>query len=285
MLSLKEYNLRLNRLKNTRKMTRTMKMVSANKLRRAQEAQKHADVFTRHFQRVSDQIISLVDKRAHPYLIHHQAIKRVMVLVLTSDRGLCGAFNNALCRRVQLWMGERPQPAEGIALSFWGKRGVSFFQNRVEVKQVYPTTGHRPDFAEASRMGADMQAAFLSREADEVYLAYNSFESVLRQVPKIQRLLPMDHDLSVKTQNDWLCEPVPGEILTLALPRLVDLRIFNAMLSSAAGEHAARMTAMENATRNADEVIDQNTLMRNRARQSAITRELIEIVAGAESLK
>ncbi len=288
MLTYKEYNLKLARLRNTRKLTQTMKMVSANKFHKAQSAQQQADRYDEEYRKVLGRLLRATDATGHPLLQGHREVRSIWVLVCTSDRGLCGGFNNTLCRHLIHWLEtEAPRSSEPPRLSFWGRRGAAFFQDRFPVFKAFPTTGPRPMFFDARRIGQDLQAAFLGGAADEVYVAFNEFISPLRQTPTVKRLLPMDPPMAGgKTAGvDSFFEPSAAEMLWPMLSRFVNLRVQAALLNTAAGEHAARMRAMDNATRNADQVIEETQLLRNRARQSTITRELIEIVAGAEALK
>jgi F-type H+-transporting ATPase subunit gamma len=288
MLTYKEYNLKLARLRNTRKLTQTMKMVSANKFRKAQAAQQQADRYGEEYRKILGRLLGKADVAEHPLLRVRPEIRSTWVVVCTSDRGLCGGFNNGLCRFLLNWLEtEIPRRTEPPRLSFWGRRGVVYFQDRFPGSKVYPESGPRPMFADALQIGHDLQSAFLEGVADDVYVAYNEFETPLRQVPTVKRLLPMDPvgPNGGTTGSDLIFEPAAEELMWPMLSRFLNLRIQAAMLNTAAGEHAARMRAMDSATRNADQVIEETQLLRNRARQSTITRELIEIVAGAEALK
>jgi len=288
MLTYKEYNLKLARLRNTRKLTQTMKMVAANKFRKAQEAQHQADRFSVEYGKMLAHLLRRVDTAGHPLFQGPREVRAIWVLVCTSDRGLCGGFNNGLCRYLLNWLETKGvDQGEPPRLAFWGRRGVSFFQDRFPGFKVYPSSGPRPMFADALQIGEDLQAAFLEGVADEIYVAFNEFVSPLRQVPIVKRVLPMESPSGgvASAESDMICDPSAAELLWPMLSRFVNLRIQMAMLNTTAGEHAARMRAMDNATRNADELIGETQLLRNRARQSTITRELIEIVAGAEALK
>lgn len=288
MLTYKEYNLKLARLRNTRKLTQTMKMVSANKFRKAQTALQQADRYDEEYRKILGRLLRSTDATQHPLFQRRPVVRSVWVLVCTSDRGLCGGFNNGLCRYLQTWLEtESAGRGETPRLSFWGRRGAAFFQDRFPVFKAYAESGPRPMFADAHQIGVDLQAAFLEGVADEVYIAFNEFLSPLRQVPTLKRLLPMEPPPADEKLPgaDPIFEPQAEKLVWPMASRFVNLRIQAAMLNTAAGEHSARMRAMDNATRNADQVIENTQLLRNRARQSTITRELIEIVAGAEALK
>ncbi len=287
MLTYKEYNLKLARLRNTRKLTRTMKMVSANKFRKAQEAQAQADRYGREFSGVMAGLLSAEAAAGHPFFQARDPMRSLWVLICASDRGLCGGFNNGLCRFVLNWLEtEVPRGGARPRLALWGRRAAAFFQDRFPIAKHYTAAGPRPTFEEARGIGQDLMAAFLQGAADEIYVAFNEFESSLRQTPVLHRLLPLAPPSDrASDRGDRIIDPPVSELIWPMLERQVAVRIQAALLHSAAGEHAARMRAMDNATRNADQLIEETQLLRNRARQSTITRELIEIVAGAEALK
>lgn len=284
----KEYSRKLTQLDNTRKMTRTMKLVAANRLRKAFEAQKKAVEYGSRLSSMLQASWGGLSSPANPLLVERKDAGRVLLLVVTSDRGLCGGFNNNLCRKAGVWAGEQKAGGRQVHLSFFGRRGTLQFKNHPEVRKCFAGDSGRPAFQDVRRIAVDLQAAFLSGQYDEVYLAYNAFLSALSQTPTILRLLPFQPELlteeSVQNENDLLFEPTRPDVIQALLPKLVTLRLYTVLLSSAAGEHGARMTAMENSTTNADKLIEVFALRRNRARQAAITRELTEIVAGAEAL-
>lgn len=288
MPTVKEYNVKLSRLKNTRKMTKTMKMVAANKLRKAQDAQKNVSEFAGLQERALARVLrsSPLDD-IHPLLKSRGEPRRILLLVISSDRGLCGGFNNNLNKAVMRQIVEFTEGDREVHLSFCGRRGYSYFKTKANVLQHYESVMNRPAFADACRIGNELQSAYTRRHFDEVYIAYNVFKSVTSQKPEVRKLLPLSvkADDMVTPSGDPLLEPNAAGLVDVLLPKVVNARIFTAMLDSAAGEHAARMTAMENATNNAEELIGSYTLLRNRARQAAITKELIEIISGAEALK
>jgi F-type H+-transporting ATPase subunit gamma len=289
MPTLKEYNVKLASLRTTRKMTNSMKLVSASKLRRAQEAQKNGALYVTPVHRIFVRLAKLGEAADHPLTKSRRHVRTVLMLVITSDRGLCGGFNNNLTKKVAEWRLKQDAAARSVEVSCYGRRGYAFFRNRAEIRKHYEYGAARPAYAHAQEIGMDVQAAFSGGGVDEVYLAYNAFHGGLAYTPAIERLLPFEPG-SIRaaedgTPQDWLYEPAAPELLQTLLPWLVKLRVYAALLSSAAAEHGARMTAMEQATTNADHLIEDLTLLRNRVRQAAITTELIEIVAGAEALK
>jgi len=290
MLTLKEYNVKLARLKNTRKMTKTMKMVSANKLRKAQKAQKDAGTFEEKLNTIVSRLGVEVSTQDHPMLNPKREVSKVLILVFASEKGLCGGFNSNLNRKTADWISKNTARFKHIEMSFSGRRGYLFFKNRAEVRTHYEGVALKPSISSAHRIGRDLQAAFLNGQFDEIYVAYNQFVSTLTHKPAVERLLPMDVSklsgpAKQAEQGMWIFEPARHKLLMTVIPSLINLKIFSILVGTSAGEQGARMTAMDNATRNADELIEHFTLLRNRARQSKITKELTEIVGGAEALK
>jgi F-type H+-transporting ATPase subunit gamma len=287
MPSIKEYDVKLKSLKNTQKMTKTMKMVSASKLRRAQEAQRNAMDYAARVEELIARLAASVESAAHP-LLEQRPAKRALILLYTSDRGLCAGFNNNLIKFVQHWLADNTDRyPDGVDVSFCGRRGFAHFKRRVNVKNNYEDSTAVPDFMTAREIGREIRKDFEDGVYDEVYLAYNHFKSALSQEPTLNKLLPVEANVlegGEKVNADYIFEPAQEEMLKSVLPRAVYFKIYNAFLENSAGEHGARMTAMDNATNNAQDLIKTNTLRRNRARQAAITTELTEIVAGAEAL-
>jgi F-type H+-transporting ATPase subunit gamma len=283
MPSLKEFKNKLKSLHNMRKMTKTMKMVAASKLYRTMDDQRRASVFATRLQELIARLTANVDAGAHPLLERREEVRNVLVL-------FSAGFNNNLIKLVSKWLA-MPAPRTGDAhFSFCGRRGHLFFRSRQPVKTYYEGVTHRPTFNHAIRIAHDVCQDFLSGEFDEVYIAYNHFGSPLSQTPVLDKLLPLEPHEDFKVGHEalhalYLLEPPEDELLSLLLPRIVEHEIYFALLENAAGENGARMTAMDNATRNADKMINQYTLLRNRARQASITKELIEIISGAEALK
>jgi F-type H+-transporting ATPase subunit gamma len=289
MAKLKEYNVKLARLRSTRKLTRTMKLVSVTKLRRAQEAEKRVGQFIGKVRMMASRLAASGISGEHPMLTARQKVKTVLLLAVTSDRGLCGGFNSNLIKAAMAWRLEQESRGRRVLMSCCGRRGHSFLKSRVEIERFYDEAAARPDFQQARRIGQEMQAAYLGHRIDEVYMAWNTFAGLMGYEPRIERLAPVDPasiaDPAPVNGGDWLLEPGKDELLGVVLPRLFNLKVYAALLNSACGEHGARMRAMDQASTNADNLIAQITLQRNRARQAAITTELTEIVAGAEALR
>lgn len=290
MANIKEYKQKLKSLVNTRKITKTMKMVAASKLRKAYEAQVHAKQYERSLAALVSRVSASVDEELHPLFKAHESDSKVLILVFTSDTGLCGAFNHNVNNQVAAWIMANKGRYTKIDLSFCGRRGHAFFSNRASVKKYYKDVTAHPKFSSARVIGADLAEAFLSGEYDEVYLAYNQFLSPLSQKVQVKRVLPIDPKaLNAEKKPimpaEYIFEPAAPGLLEFLMPHFLYFEIYFALLENSAGEHGARMTSMDSATKNATELISRYTLLRNRARQAQITIELTEITAGAEALK
>jgi len=287
--SIKEYNKKIRSLGSTRKITKTMKMVAASKLRKAHEAQANAKLYAREITSLTSRISSMVDADLHPLLTPGETVQKILILIITSDKGLCGAFNHNANRRVASWIVEN-QHHEKIDLICCGRRGYMFFQKQRSVRKHYEGVTVNPQFTDAVTIGQELSDLFVAGEYDEVYISYNQFLSPLSQKTLFEKILPIDpHALMtappVAESRDYIFEPDAKRLLAFLIPHFLYFKIYFALLENSAGEHGARMTAMDSATKNATEMIDKCTLFRNRARQAAITTELSEIVAGAEALK
>lgn len=263
-------------------------MVSASKFRRAQEAQVKAKWYARRLTDVMDRLSLHLEETLHPFLIHRGKVKKVLILVMTSDKGLCGSFNHAIAKHVLWWIDENKTRYAQIDLSFCGRRGYTYLKSVTNVKKHYEHVTEKLQYARAVEISDELSQSFLRGEYDEVYLAYNIFYSVLSQKPTIEKILPIEASILQKKKETaftiYLFEPSSVDVLTTLIPKYLHFRVYFALLENAAGEHGARMTAMDSASRNTGELIDRYTLVRNRVRQSNITKELIEIISGVEAL-
>lgn len=289
MPGIKEYNRKLKTLKNTQKITKTMKMVAASKLRKAHVAQANAKMYAERLTDLISRISASVESSFHPLLNIHKENKKVLIVVFTSDRGLCGAFNNSLVRQVLSWIKENNYRYNKIDISCCGKRGFMFFRRGTNLKKHYENVTAKPKFSDAIKIGEDLSQSFIKGEYDEIYISYNQFFSPLSQKAVFLKILPIEAKTMIKEtalkHSDYLFEPLAPELLQTLIPRYLYFKIYFSLLENSAGEHGARMTAMDNATKNAKDLTSRYTLLRNRARQASITKELIEIVSGAEALK
>jgi F-type H+-transporting ATPase subunit gamma len=289
MANLRAIRKRISSVKSTQQITKAMKMVSAAKLRRSQDAITAARPYARKLREVVEGLAAKAGPEAHPLLASRE-VKRVALLVVTSDRGLCGGFNSALLRSVQRFLRENAG-LEEVGLFVVGRKGRDFFRRRgVEIAKEYVNVLGTLSYVNAEIMSHDLVDAFKEGKYDEVRIAYNEFRSAISQTPRIEKLFPISVEAGEgpaegEADIDYLYEPGRNEILATLLPKYVEMQLFRSLLESVAGEHGARMSAMDSATRNAKEMISSLTLQMNRARQAAITKELSEIVSGAESLK
>ena len=288
MANLRAIRKRISSVKSTQQITRAMKMVSAAKLRRAQDGINAARPYARKMREVVTAVAGRAGSDAHPLLTAREA-KKLALLVVTSDRGLCGSFNAGLSRAVYRFLNEHRGAYEEIALFVVGRKGRDFFRRReIPIRKEYLGVLGSVSRHHAETIANDLIGGFLAGEFDEVQIAFNEFRSAISQIVRFEKMFPIALESSGKTggdEVDYLYEPSREEILATLLPKYVQTQILRVLLESVAGEHGARMTAMDSATNNSVDMISRLTLKMNRARQATITTELIEIVSGAEALK
>jgi len=279
---------RIRAVKNTQQITKAMKMVAASKLRRAQERVVGTRPFASQARHVLASIAGRVDQSSHPLLVRRPGVDSgsTLLIVLTSDRGLCGSFNTNIVKAVGQFL--RDNPGREVSLGLVGKKGREALGRRgFPIRFEYTALPKVISFAEAEAVAAPAVEDFTGGKVDSVHLVYNEFKSVIAQKLVIEQLLPMQPIDAAEgadaTGVDYLYEPSPQRIFDELLPRLVEAQVLRALLESAAAEHAARMTAMDAATRNSAEMIEGLTLTMNKVRQAAITREIIEVVSGAQA--
>lgn len=289
MPTLKEYNVKLARLRSTRKLTRTMKLVSVTKLRRAQEAEKRLLPFVGKIRHLAARLTAEEPRREHPLLLPARNPGTILLLIVTADRGLCGSFNSTLLKAAMEWIRDQGARSRHVVVHCCGRRGYAYLRSRATVGRFYEEAVAYPTFLQACRIGQDIQTALLAKRIDEAYVAWNAVKGLLGYSPQIERLAPLDSPpAGVPAERDespWILEPDRDALLDAVVPWMINLKVYTALLGSASGEHGARMRAMDQASTNADNLIRQTLLQRNRARQAAITTELTEIVAGAEALR
>lgn len=286
MASLRDLRKRIASVKNTQKITNAMKMVSAAKLRRAEEAITKARPYSDKMRDVLLSLGSRVDPSAH-IMLEVRPVKKALVILVTADRGLCGSFNTVLIRRAEAFAREMKEKGVDIGFINVGRKGHDYFRRRgYEIPQSFLNVMNNVNYELAGEVGAAAVEKFVSGDYDEVYVLFNRFRTAASQILTLRKLLPISAEGEQPTKElEYLYEPSEEELLSAILPQYVDVQIFTAMLDSVASEHGARMTAMEAATSNADEMIYRLTLKANRLRQESITTELMEIVGGAEALK
>lgn len=285
MPGMRDIKRKINSVKNTQKITKAMKMVSAAKMRKAQDAMNAAKPYARKLTELVNSIGSRVSKEMHPFLQPKEEVKSIGVIVVSSDRGLCGAFNNNIIKTFSNFV--RQHSDKQIKVITVGRKIDEFARKRkYNILDSYVTFGGRVRYDDAVAIGEKVNEYFISDEIDELYLIYNEFKSIVYQTPKVIKLLPVSLEESSEVDVvDYLFEPNPASLIKEILPKFLNFNIFSVLLESTAGEHGARMAAMDNATRNAGEFIRKLTLTYNKARQAAITKEILDIVNGAEALK
>jgi F-type H+-transporting ATPase subunit gamma len=286
MASLRDIRKRIASVKNTQKITNAMKMVSAAKLRRAEEAIKAARPFAEKMREVLMSLASRANPSAHP-MLEVRPVQKALLILITADRGLCGAFNTNLNRRAEAFFKEMKAKGVQVDLINVGRKGNDYFRRRqVEIADRFVNVMNQVSFELAEQVVNAAAEKFNLGDYQEVYLLYNSFRSAVTQIVTFRRLLPIKPEQDEAPRDrEYLYEPSEEELLEGILPRYIQVQVFTGLLDSVASEHGARMTAMEAATSNAEEMIYKLTLKLNRLRQESITTELMEIVGGAEALK
>lgn len=268
-------------------ITKAMKMVAAAKLRRAQERAEASRPYTETLQGTLARLAAVAYDVRHPLLDTREEVRKVGYVVITADRGLCGAFNTNVIRAATTAMAQDQRNVQHGVIAV-GNRGRDFFRKRGGVDAEFVNLGDNPSYADAREIGRYIMNAYENEELDEVYLVYGRFINVLRQVPTVEKILPLEPPQQEETEEkyvDYIYEPSAEDILLTLLPRYIGSQIYHALLESKASELGARMTAMSNATENAGEIIDNLTLEMNKVRQASITDEILDIVGGAEALK
>ncbi len=295
MPTLRDIKRRIASVKSTQQITRAMKLVAAAKLRRAQERIVEARPYCRTMGEMVSDLALRSPREMHPLLRESAAMgengpMRRLLLVITGDRGLCGAFNSNIIRRsLELLRAEQDDPDVSLALIVVGRKARDFYRRRgqVTVRSEYLNFFDKLAFSHAAQIGQEAATAYAENEVDEVRLVYNEFRSAVSQRVVVETLLPIPSAAGSGEASgvDYLFEPSPVAILEALLPRHVQVQVYRALMESLAAEYGARMTAMDNATKNASEIIDLLTIQFNKARQERITKELLEIVSGAEALR
>jgi F-type H+-transporting ATPase subunit gamma len=290
MPSLKDIKKRIGTVKNTQQITKAMKMVSAAKLRRAQDAVTAARPYADKMMDVLSSLALREDADSHPLLAERGKGKALVVLI-TGDRGLCGGFNTNISKAAERFIRENAAGYEGYELLIVGRKGNDYLKRRagMEIHKVHEhlVGSGQVTYPTAALLGQEIVELYKDDEYDGVFLIYNAFQSAMTQVQTVTQLLPIvPKEVEEGTHvAEYIYEPSAGEVLREILPKHIEVQIFRALLESAASEHGARMTAMDSASKNASEMIGKLTLQYNRARQAAITKELMEIISGAESIK
>jgi F-type H+-transporting ATPase subunit gamma len=287
MPSLQGLRRKIGSIKNTQKITKAMKMVAAAKLKRAQDRILAARPYAKKMAVVLGSLAGRANRAAHP-LLHKPSGNRIELLVVTSDRGLCGAFNTNILRRAVEFLREKQEAGCTVTVSVIGRKGRDFFRRRQWTRrQEWVGVFDRLSYEHALDIGGDIVQQFTGGTFDELHIVYNEFKSVIQQRVVVEKLLPIEslEQEAERLGGGYLFEPGEEELLKVLLPKHIEVQTFHALMESSAAELGARMAAMDGATRNAGELIKKMTLYYNKTRQAAITKELMDIVGGAEALR
>ncbi len=289
MASLKDIKKRIGSVKNTQQITKAMKMVAAAKLRRAQEAAVAARPYAEKLQSVMSNLAQREEGDSHA-LLTQRGTGRALVVLMTADRGLCGGFNANVSKEAERFIRTNEQGFDDIDLMIIGRKGRDFLKNRVgdNITKVHENITSDATYKTAQLIGQEVVDAYSEEKYDAVYVIYNAFQSAIVQIVTVEQVLPIQPQETEEVKEDsvdYIYEPNRSEVLSQLLPKMVEVQIFRALLESNASEQGARMSSMDSASRNASEMIGKLTLQYNRARQAAITKELMEIISGAESIK
>jgi F-type H+-transporting ATPase subunit gamma len=304
MANLKQLRLRIRSVSSTKQITKAMKMVAAAKLRRSQERATAARPYSQRMNRMMRSLATIMTGQQNtPILLSGRGgdVKNIEIVVLTADRGLCGSFNSGVTRAVRSRISDLQKEGFNVTLTCVGRKGHDVLKRQFgsQIRKVYTNISHRLTFNVVEReVARDLVQAFEEQQFDACYLVYNTFKSAMSQVLTWQQLIPLsienqqdsgngnqDAETEEQRSGSYLFEPDEEELLNSLLPRNIAVQLFQALVESDASEHGARMTAMDNAVRNASEMIRKLNIKFNRTRQAAITTELMEIIGGAESLK
>ena len=288
MATLKEVQTKIGGVKKTSQITSAMNMVAAAKLRGAQEKMENFRPYTAKFNQAMSNLSGNMESGQFP-LMEVRDVQTVELVIVTSDRGLCGSFNSNIIKLAEKLIKEYEGAGKKVTVVCVGKKGNMFFRKTGKVRQSYPDIMGTFQMFNARAIAQDVAANFIAGEADKVHVLYGKFMSIASQKPAEETMLPVQPDATetetATTAGDYIYEPSPAEIMDVLLPLYMNVMIYHAMLETGASEHAARMTAMDNATRACKDMIADLTLLYNKARQAGITAELMDIVGGAEALK
>ncbi|HQR16143.1 MAG TPA: ATP synthase F1 subunit gamma [Nitrospira sp.] len=294
MPSLQSLRRKIAAFKNTQKITKAMKMVAAAKLKRSQDRILAARPYAHKMRGVLSNLSQRVNRTSHPLLQKREG-KKIEILVVTSDRGLCGGFNGNIVRKSAEFVRQCEAQGLSVNLSLIGRKGRDYFRRRsLPIRQEWTGIFDKLSFEHAIDIGGDLTENFVKGTFDELYIVYNEFKSAIQQRVIVEKLFPIDTATEFGAPQaaegsslggSYLYEPDEGELLSALVPKHFQIQTYRILLESAAAEHGARMAAMDGATRNAGQLIKKVTLYYNKTRQAAITKELMDIVGGAEALK
>ncbi|HCO11795.1 MAG TPA: ATP synthase F1 subunit gamma [Desulfonauticus sp.] len=284
--SLRDIKRKIDAVKKTKQITKAMNMVASAKLRNAQlRIERFRPYADKYYEIIAD-LSGRADASIHPLLEKREEVKKVGIVLVTSDKGLCGAFNTNLCNAAKKLALEKKAEGKEVKFICVGKKGRNFFKKtEFEIIDAKVDVLNTFDFQLANEIGEFLISNFLNQELDEVYAVFGKFVTVIKQEPVVNKILPVESEAEAGVSSEYIFEPSVEGLLAELLPRYVKVQVYRALLDTSASEHAARMTAMDNATKNCDELVNSLTLVFNKVRQASITSELMDIVGGAEALK
>ena len=291
MATLRDIKRKIDAVKKTQQITRAMNMVAASKLRTTQQQLDQFVPYATQLTEIMNRVAAGVEPEGFPLLMAHEEVVKVELISLTADRGLCGAFNTNLVAAADKFIQGKEQEGLELSLTQLGRKGRDYFRRRKRPLRVFHEGMlNNPNYADASALGQEVIDLFLSHEVDEVYVCYAEFINIVTQRPVIKKLLPiapetMEEEEQEQELLEYIFEPSRAGVLNDLLPNYIKLQLLEAFFQTAVSEHAARMAAMDNAVNNCKEMVRDLTLVYNKARQAAITAELMDIVGGVEALK
>jgi F-type H+-transporting ATPase subunit gamma len=288
MATLRDIKNKIAAVKKTKQITRAMNMVAASRLRTTQGRMENFAPYAKKFSEVLGNLASRVEPEIHPLLVKREKISKVELLHFTADRGLCGSFNVNSINRATKWIKEQNAAGRESILTLVGKKGRDFFRRgKYNTRESFTGLYGTLDISFINKMTTGLIQRYLSGEADEVYMIYTRFIGMAKQEPTLVKLIPIEppKEEEAGARTDYLYEPSAEALLIELLPKHINVQIMNAFLQQETSEHAARMAAMDNATKNCSELVQSLTLVYNKARQASITAELMDIVGGAEALR
>lgn len=292
MPALRDIRRKIEAIKRIGQITKAMNMVASAKLRTLQQRLQSFRPYRNKFEEVIDNILSAggINFQKIP-LLQQREVKKIGIILITADKGLCGAFNSNLIKRAEKAITDFRKEGKEVELICVGRKGVTYFQKRAKVKEAYPNIMGKILMQDARKIARSAMMSYLEGEWDEVYVIYGYFINVIRQIPKMEKIIPLIFEKSSKVEEEkkvssvYIYEPEEEALLSEILPLYINTLVFSAMLETAVSEQAARMTAMDNANKACSDMVRQLTLIYNKLRQASITKELMDIVGGAEAIK
>jgi len=291
MPALRDIRRKIEAVKRIGQITKAMNMVASAKLRNLQQRLEGFRPYRKKFEEVIDNVLGAgtINIQKVPFL-QQREVKKVGIILITADKGLCGAFNSNLIRETEKAISRFHKEGKEVELICVGKKGITYFQKRAKLREAYPNVMGKILMQDARKIARSAMMAYLAGEWDEVYVIYGYFINVVRQVPKVEKIIPLSFEKSSEAEEKkvsyaYIYEPEEEELLSEILPLYINTLIFSAMLETAVSEQAARMTAMDNANKACGDMVKELTLFYNKIRQASITKELMDIVGGAEAIK